>query len=240
MEDLRFPVCLGASQHQNEIMRSGILTIIVVVGFGLVHAVAQQVAPPPQIVTQQLPGAVIDRTYGFHIEITGGAPPLTMKLARGSLPPGIHLDPSGWLTGVPTQLGSYPFQFELRDNAAHTVRREFTLKVIRPLTVEWRQPPQVRDGGIWGSLAVANTSDTTADITVIIVAVNAYGKAFVLGYNREPMPAGADAQVAQFGTTLPAGSYSVRADVVGEVAAEDKIWRAALAAEAPLTVPAVP
>lgn len=206
-------------------------------------AMAQQAAAPElSFETTQLPHAIAGHAYGARIETAGGAPPRSLKRVAGTLPPGLGLDPSGWITGVARDVGTYEFTVELSDAAQppHLLRHTYTLAVVRPLTVEWKRAPAIRGSGISGQVEVSNTSQTTADVTVIIVAVNEYGKAFVLGYNRGPMQAGAAPETVEFGSTLPAGTYSVRADAVGEVARTGEIWRAALTAPNPLTLTTLP
>lgn len=208
----------------------------------LVALAAAAQAPPLEISSEPPPRAFLQRAYSFRLEASGGVPPLTMKVAAGSLPPGLELAPSGRLTGTPTGVGGYEFTVEVSDFAqpAHSVRREYALKVVRPLAVTWKRPPVVQGRGIYGSVEVANTSETPADITVIIVAVNQYGKAFVLGYDRGPMGAEAAPHAVEFGATLPMGRYSVRVDAIAEVAPRKEIWRDALATPAPLAVTAPP
>lgn len=206
-------------------------------------AIAQQAtAPELSFQTTQLPRAIAGRAYGERIETAGGAPPRSLKLVAGTLPAGLDLDPSGWITGIARKIGTYEFTVELSDAAQppHVLRHAYTLAVVRPLAVEWKPAPEIRGGGIYGSVEVSNTSQTTADVTVIIVAVNEYGKAFALGYNRGPMQAGAAPETVEFGSTLPAGTYSVRVDAVGEVARTGEIWRAALTAPKPLTLTITP
>lgn len=208
----------------------------------LLALAAMAQAPPLAVSSEKLPRAFLKRAYNFRLEAAGGVPPLTMKVVAGSLPPGLELAPSGWISGAPTEVGGYEFTVEVTDSAlpAHSARRECTLKVVRPLAVAWKRPPEVQGRSISGSAEVANASETPADVTVIIVAVNQYGKAFVLGYRRGVMEAEAAPETVEFGTTLPAGTYSVRLDAIAEVAPRQEIWRAALNTAAPLVVTAAP
>jgi len=208
----------------------------------LVALAAAAQAPPLEISGEPPPRAFLQHAYSFRLEASGGVPPLTMKVVAGNLPPGLELAPSGRLMGTPTDVGGYEFTVEVSDSAqpVRSARREYRLKVVRPLAVTWKSPPEVRGRGIYGSVEVMNTSETPADVTVIIVAVNQYGKAFVLGYDRAPMAAEAAPHEVEFGATLPTGSYSVRVDAIAEVAPRNEIWRDALATPAPLAVTAPP
>lgn len=199
-------------------------------------------APPLSISTEKLPPAVLNHAYGFKIGTEGGVAPVTMKVSGGALPPGLTLDASGWLTGAPAEPGSYTFSVEAGDAAkpAHAASQEFTLRVVRPLAIEWKAAPTVANGGIRGSVEVTNSSEMAADVTVIIVAVNEHGKAFVLGYERKAMQADAAPETVQFGSTLPAGIYRVRADAIAEVAERGEIWRAALEAPEAVTITTLP
>lgn len=215
------------------------LAVIMFVG----TALAQQAAAPElSFQTAELPRAIVGHAYGERLQTAGGAPPRSLKLVAGTLPRGLDLDPSGWISGVARDVGTYEFTVELSDAAQppHVLRHAYTLAVVRPLAIEWKRAPEIRGSGIYGSVAVSNTSQTTADVTVIIVAVNEYGKAFVLGYNRAPMQAGAPPATVGFGSTLPAGAYSVRVDAVGEAARSGEIWREALTAPNPLTLTTLP
>lgn len=49
---------------------------------------------------------------------TGGTAPYSWQLAGGLMPPGVRLDPSGVITGMPTQRGSALVLVRATDSAA--------------------------------------------------------------------------------------------------------------------------
>lgn len=48
---------------------------------------------------------------------TGGSPPYTWSVTKGTLPPGLTLSPGGSLSGTPTTAGSFPFTVTATDSA---------------------------------------------------------------------------------------------------------------------------
>jgi hypothetical protein len=90
--------------------------------------------------------------YRLRFEAEGGMPPLTWRLASGSLPIGADgvpwaLSPEGDLAGLGTQLeGSHQFVFEVTDSRGATARKEFRLATRRLLTVV---PSREKAGLAW-------------------------------------------------------------------------------------------
>lgn len=190
---------------------------------------AQQATPPLAITTEVLPPPLLRQQYQALLQATGGVPPLHWKVSRGNLPDGLNLDESsGVISGVPTKLGESEITVSVIDSVGNTVSRDFKLKVSAPLLIEWSKFPQVQGNQIVGSVKVANGTDDSFDLTVIILAVNEYGKAFALGYQHFDLkPQTADVEIP-FGseTILALGSYVVHADAVAEVPAKNAIYRA--------------
>lgn len=172
---------------------------------------------PLTIATPSLPSAEAGIPYQVILQARGGVNPYTWQLGRDShLPPGLRLHPhSGRLEGTPTTAGEYHFTLTLADvNAPPShVQREFTLVVVAGLTVEWKRPPKVSGTWIAGSVIVANHTGQTADLTVIIVAVNQIGRATALGYQHFAIQPQAEQEIP-FGATPGPGNYKVRADAI--------------------------
>ena len=166
-----------------------------------------------------------------------GTPPWHWRLTDGTLPPGIALEPSGILSGAPTAPGEFRFTLQVTDSSPKPIvqSRDYLLTVPSPLTIQWTQPPQVTaNGAIAGELQVANGTGRTFDLTIIVVAVNSFNKAFALGYQHSSF--GPGSQRVPFGSTLPRDSYVVHADAIAEIADTGEIYRARLQTS-PLTVP---
>jgi hypothetical protein len=218
-------------------MRTSILTALLLGIFAGASA-AQEVGAPLEIVTERaLPRAILAVNYEMKLAATGGVPPRTWEVIAGSLPAGLSLDPvSGTISGAPTALGLYRFVVEVSDSddPADTRSREFTLTVISALVVEWKSVPAVTQDGIAGSVRLANQTANDFDLTMIVVAVNEIGKAFVLGYQQFTFPAQTTIREIPFGSSLPRGDYIVHVDVIAEVPATNAIHRARLQTSEPL------
>ncbi len=207
-------------------------------------ALAQQ--PPStttglfRITTGQLPRTVVHQEYKAQLQTAGSVAPFKWEVSEGSLPPGLALDPAtGEITGIPTTAGEARFTVRVSDTARppNVAEREFSIGVLGPLSVEWRQPPVVANGGIEGSVALTNGLKEAYDLTLIVVAVNEYGKAFALGYQHFLLPGQLEVREVPFGSTLPRGDYIVHVDAVGEDMARDRIYRARIRTLEPMHVP---
>ncbi|MFQ5695338.1 MAG: hypothetical protein ACE5HB_05060 [Terriglobia bacterium] len=97
--------------------------------------------------------------------------------------------------------------------------------MLAPLTVDWSRPPRVQSGGIYGSVRVANDTEDDFDLTVIVVAINDYGKAFALGYKQFVLEKKSVSDDIPFGFGLPHGEYVVHVDAVAEVREKNLIYR---------------
>ncbi|MGZ4811330.1 MAG: putative Ig domain-containing protein [Terriglobales bacterium] len=180
--------------------------------------------------SEPLPDAFIHVAYYQQLHPPQqGTAPWRWRVIGGSLPPGISLEPNGVIGGAATLPGQYRFTLEARDSSPKPVAksREYVITVPPPLRVVWTEAPHVTDNGaITGKIEVFNGTGRTMDLTVIIVAVNTFNKAFALGYQHFSF--GAGSQQIPFGSTLPRDSYIVHGDAVGEIAETYEIYRARL------------
>jgi hypothetical protein len=62
----------------------------------------------------------------------GATPPFSWNVIIAGLPPGLALDPSGYIYGTPTTVGSYTFTVEVFDLVLNNAQKEFTLTVQGP------------------------------------------------------------------------------------------------------------
>lgn len=179
--------------------------------------------------TAFLPGAVLREPYRLQLRARGGIPPLKWEISSGTLPPGLELNrATGLLSGTPTAGGEFVFNVRVTDaaNPPQTATRAFSGKVTIPLAVNWKRPPRVEQSGIFGSVEVSNGLRQDFDLTVIVVAVNEYGKAFALGYEHFLLRRESISPEIPFGFSLPLGSYHVHVDAVAEVEVNNAIYRA--------------
>lgn len=205
----------------------------------------QQAAPaaePLTITTESFLRWAAQFPYDFPLHAQGGTPPLRWKVASGTLPPGVELDAEhGRLRGTPSSTGEFHFALTVTDSGSppYERTRSFVLKVVPPLEVVWKQAPKVAGDQIEGSVEISNNTPEEFDLTVIVVAVNEFGKAFALGYEHGPMPAETALQSFSFGAqiNLPRGRYIVHVDTVAEVPARQAIYRARLQTEGAIQVP---
>ena len=188
--------------------------------------------PPLSITTSSLPRATLRHPYGVSLRASGGTPPLVWELVAGALPRGMKLEAdSGRLVGTPQASGEFHFTVRVTDESdpRQKPERRFVLQVISPLTVEWKTYPFTENNNaIRGAVRVINGTEENFDLTVIIVAVNAIGKAFALGYQRLNLASQSTVEEIDFGSTLPAGDYIVHVDAVAEVPEQNPIYRARL------------
>lgn len=196
---------------------------------------AQQDSDPNQLAikTSFLPKAFPRQPYHLQLEVQGGTPPFAWKVTAGTPPTGISLGADGVLSGTPTVIGDFRFVATITDSGrpAHERNKEFLLQVVAPLSMAWGQPPKINGQRIEGTIKVTNQTETTFDLTAVILAVNEIGRATAIGYQRFPLkPNTLDFEIP-FGENLPRGSYDVHADVVAEVAEVNNIYRARLVAE---------
>jgi len=194
------------------------------------------------IETSSLPPAIPQQDYRFQFSGSGGIPPLKWELVygQGELPTGMKLSRDGIISGIPGTPGEFHFVVTLSDSSqpALTANREFTLKVVQALVLEWKTYPRVLGNQIGGSASVSNGTEDTFDFTFFVVAVNEIGKAFALGYQRFPLRPGTSSFEITFGQSqnLPQGKYVVHVDGVAELEKKGLIYRRRLQTKEALTV----
>ena len=201
----------------------------------------QPLSAPLTITVATVPPAVTRLEYLVRIQATGGKQPFKWSIFAGSLPPGLSLDETtGVISGTPTQVGEFHFTVEVNDSDKPPNRRdrEMTIKVNAPLMLEWSKFPEVDADSISGSVKVSNSTADIFDQTIIILAVNEYGKAFTLGYQHFDLQPSDEKVEISFGLSLPRGTYTIHADAIAEVDAKNEIFRNRLQTPRPLQVTA--
>jgi len=209
---------------------------------------ARQASSPAQggsqlvIDTISLPGTYPRATYLVHMQARGGTLPYHWRVEKGDLPPGLKLEDDGTLQGSPERVGEYRFTISVTDNSRPSlaIQREYTLKVVAALSMQWKTPAHVTGSRIDGSVEVSNTTPDDFDFTFVVLAVNENGRATAIGYQRFPLKKGTTDFEIPFGETVARGYYVVHADGVAEVAEKNQIHRARLQTPVPLQVVAGP
>lgn len=204
--------------------------LVVMFMIAAVHVLAAQTRQAPSLIItdQTVPSLNVGIDTRIPLRASGGMPPYQWTLTRGELPSGLNLDPAGYLFGRPLKPGSYEFTLTVTDSArpAHSVTKDLKSQVTAALLLEWQNPPLVQGDQITGSVQVSNgTQEDDFDLTVIIVAVNEFGRATALGYQHTTLKSGVTNFAIQFGSTLPVGNYVVHADAIAEVPPKNAILR---------------
>jgi Putative Ig domain len=191
-----------------------------------------------EIVTQSPQTVVAGESFNLPLVAHGGFPPYTWSRITGELPPGLKLHLHKGFTGVPTTPGEYHFTLAVTDsNIPHQqVQRDFTIIVIAGLTIDWKQPPKVQGNTISGSAVVTNQTGHPLDLTVIVVAVNAIGRATALGYQHFTLAAQNSSPEIPFASSPGPGTYYVRADAAAHRKSGHHIYRASKQTESKLDV----
>lgn len=187
----------------------------------------------------ELPTTYPRGRYQVWLQAQGNyVPVLHWSIEKGALPPGIVLDDNGLLHGEARRAGEFQFVVAVRDGGQpqQVIRREFVLKVMDAITVTWKVPAHVNANRIEGSVEVSNATVDDVDLTFDVKAVAENGRATEIGYQHFPLKRGTIGMALPFGDTLPSGTYMVYANVNGEVARRNAIYKQQLQMPAPLQV----
>lgn len=101
-------------------------------------SITVNVAPCPTLTITSpsvLPSNIVGQPYNYQIKITGGQTPTTFSLASGSLPQGLNINASGFISGTPTTAGTSNFTISATDSCpggAQTDQANFSLTVNFP------------------------------------------------------------------------------------------------------------
>ena len=196
-------------------------------------------APTLSITSQALPTAAPRQQYEATLQATGGVPPYRWEITSGELPQGLDLNPAtGLISGIPAERGQFEFVVTVSDSAdpSHAATRNFAIGSVEALSLEWSSEPHVDQDKILGAVKVANGTKKPFDQTVIIMAVNEYGKAFALGYQRLELKSDNLKVEIPFSSSLPRGRYTIHADAIAEIPTKHAIYRNRLETPEAITV----
>jgi large repetitive protein len=118
-----------------------------------------------------VPVGVVGEPYSHWFRGAAGCGPglpYQYRVLSGGLPPGLRLEKSGHLTGVPEQAGSWTFWVELSDEnppsapwcRPETAEREFTVVVVGGMTVTTASAPPATIGAAYSTGLTAEGGGT--------------------------------------------------------------------------------
>lgn len=195
---------------------------------GLPTAQQRQSEQKPGLVIEndpELPDTYQQTPYEYRFHAHGGIGAMHWRLEKGSLPPGLKLEDDGLLHGAAARMGGFQFTVAVRSIGVSGVQKGFVLRVRSALSLRWKNQAHVNGNRIEGSADVSNTTPDDIDLTFIVLAVPADGRATAIGYQHFLLRRGTTEKELPFGETLPRGGYVVHVDTIGEVAAKNLIYR---------------
>jgi len=74
-----------------------------------------RVAEPLEVQTQSLHDGIVGTSYATTLTSFGGIGKPTWSVISGIIPPGLSLDPSGFIAGIPNTLGAFSFTVKVAD-----------------------------------------------------------------------------------------------------------------------------
>jgi len=89
---------------------------------------------PLVIGASSLPAGEVGLGYNSSLGVSGGLPPYTVTIIRGTLPLGLTLG-SPTVIGMPTLAGSKKFTIKVTDQLGKSITKKFTLKVLKALSI---------------------------------------------------------------------------------------------------------
>lgn len=119
------------------------------------------VSPAPVISTTTLPGVLNGADYSEQVIANGGVAPLVFSISSGSLPPGLHLNTNGFITGRTTSDGgTYNFSLTVTDQGSPplTATQAYTL-IVTPapgLSVATSSLPNAALGSAYNAALAAS------------------------------------------------------------------------------------
>jgi putative Ig domain-containing protein len=118
-------------------------------------------SPGPPVINQMPapPGGVADEEYpNFNFTAAGGYLPLaSWAVTAGALPPGLTLEATGGLEGIPTSIGSFPFTITVTDSAStpamNSAAFAINISAPPPPTINITPPPTGTVGTLYQPFA---------------------------------------------------------------------------------------
>jgi len=124
-----------------------------------------------QITTSQIPSGAVSMSYSDTLMATGGTTPYTWSLVSGSLPNGLALSSSGTISGKPTSVASFPFSVQVKDAAAHTATRNFTI-IVASATPSVTITSPANGTAVSGTILVSGTAADSVSLSSVQLSVD--------------------------------------------------------------------
>jgi hypothetical protein len=131
---------------------------------------------PISIETESLSEAIEGQPYDQQLEAMGGTGSHSWVLAAGSLPAGLTLSPTGWISGTPVGAGSASFRVRAVDSRGESATADLTIEVVQALAVHtWTLPEaavgaayeaQLQGVGGRGALTWSLTGEAASWLTI--------------------------------------------------------------------------
>jgi len=128
---------------------TGVLSPFVVIGVLILLQVGLTAAQvtPLTIGASLLPEGEANAAYNSDLAISGGVPPYTVTLLKGSPPMGLGIDNTGAITGTPTSLAkSASFTVRATDSSGSSVDKKFKIKIFKALNITTASLKAVKEG----------------------------------------------------------------------------------------------
>lgn len=126
---------ISCHEQSRAVPPEGNYNIVVTNEHGLSNPVPFHILPLPPlaITTQSLPQVVAGTWYKNLITAVGGAFPRVWQISAGALPPGLTLDATGAIVGIPTAPGVYTSVITIT-SGGETTSKQFSITVVQALS----------------------------------------------------------------------------------------------------------
>lgn len=92
--------------------------------------VVEPVVAPKLVVAPTVAAGKAGAAYSARLVVRGGRAPYRWRRAGGTLPAGLHLTPSGRLTGTPTTAGRFTFVVRVTDGLRKAATRRLVVRIL--------------------------------------------------------------------------------------------------------------
>jgi subtilisin family serine protease len=185
------------------------------------------VADPLAVTTNSLAGGVNGQSYSASLSSSGGKAPVSWSLARGLLPAGLTLGPSGTISGTPSATGTSNVMVQATDSGtpARTATKSLSITVVDPLVITTSSLPDGTVGASYSQTVSASGGQMPYSWT--------------LASGSGPLPPGLSLGASSgtiSGTPTSAGSYSFTVQVADSSQSDTQVLSITVGAAPPPAV----